>query len=64
MLENHCPMYRDSKCVFTGRICDLSCQLDHYGEDEFKNLKGKLRPSEKKDFFWTRDTKDIRSGNY
>ncbi len=63
MLEKHCAMYRDSKCVFTGRNCDLSCQTDHY-EEEFENLKGKHRSSEKRDFFWTKDTKDVRSGNY
>ena len=62
MLESHCTMYRDSKCVFTGRICDLSCQMDHYDE-EFENPKGKHRPSETRDFFWTRDTK-VRRENY
>jgi len=52
MLEKHCPMYRDSKCVFTGGPCDLNCQMDDYDEEEFYNRKGESRVSEKKEFFW------------
>lgn len=44
-------MYQNSKCLYTGALSDLSCQMDNYDEDEFDNRKEESLVSEKKNSF-------------
>jgi len=47
-----CAFYKDSRCIYKGKPCDLACTQMGYDEEEYAELPEALPQAEKRVFFY------------